>query len=49
VQVEDHYSRTRQYYKLASTVIMAPLNSEVDKLNEEILDKFDEEEHVYDR
>lgn len=27
---------------------MAPLNSEVDKLNDEILDMFDEEEHIYD-
>jgi hypothetical protein len=28
---------------------MAPLNSEVDKLNEEILEMFDEEEQIYDR
>jgi hypothetical protein len=42
-------SRHRQYAKLASTVILAPFNTEVDELNEEILDMFDEEEHVYDR
>ena len=38
--------RTRQYAKLASTVMMAPLNSEVDKLNEEILEMFDEDERT---
>ena len=30
-------------------MILAPYNTEVDELNEEILDMFDEEEHVYDR
>jgi hypothetical protein len=41
--------RQKQYGKLATTVISAPLNTEVDALNEEILDMFEEEEHVYDR
>ena len=30
-------------------MIMAPFNSEVDKLNDEILEMFDEEERIYDR